>query len=359
MRTDFSDSDIITINGFTYSADMATLLSVDKDVSSLNEMQRGVRYIGEEAFEGCEKLRMVRIPETVIRIEDFAFRDCPNIQEVHLPYDMEYISPLAFTFSEEASDSFYNTNFMVVIPKDAFLKYTYMIPQFVSEWDNEEYGVTNEKMKSVEGWDEEEGLPIYVNENELYRMAYLDAITKWDLTEHQEEWLPDKVVSDVGVIGQMASHKVFSIKLIGFIAEKEIVPMNNSHLLEHLDGEFDSLINNQICSWLKYSWNYRPVVLIYEILLESLWLGFEKKTGIGRMSDSGLDSVIRLDTEALLRCFCKEYYSNGYPINAIILKSIVRQAMELLFRCGYSFGIQYVKHNPNIIDLKLFGDEEM
>ena len=338
-----TDSDAITINGFTYSADMATLLSVDKDVSSLNEMQRGVRYIGEEAFAGCKKLRMIRIPETVIRIEDFAFRDCPNIQEVHLPYDMEYISPLAFTFSKENNNRFYNTNFKVFFPKGAFLKYAYMIPQFVSEWDSEEYGVTEEEIKSVEGWDEDEGLPIYVDENELYRMACLDTITKWDFTGHQEEWLPDKAVSDIEAIGQMASHKVFDIKLIGFIAENEIVPINNSHLLEHLDGEFDSLIKYQIYSWLKYSWSFRPVALIYEILLESLWLGFEKKTGIGRLSDSGLDSVMRPDTEALLHCFCKEFSSNGYPINAIILKSIVRQAMLLLFRCGYSFGIQYIK----------------
>lgn len=101
MRTNFSISDTITINGFTYSADMATVLSVDKGILSLNEMQRGVRYIGEGAFAGCENQRIVRIPDTVISIEDFAFRDCPNIQEVYLPYGMEYISPLAFTFLEE------------------------------------------------------------------------------------------------------------------------------------------------------------------------------------------------------------------------------------------------------------------
>ena len=101
MRTDLSDSGTITINGFTYSADMATVLSVDKGILSLNGMQRGVRYIGEGAFAGCENLRIVRIPDTVINIEDFAFRDCPNIQEVYLPYGMEYISPLVFTFLEE------------------------------------------------------------------------------------------------------------------------------------------------------------------------------------------------------------------------------------------------------------------
>ena len=55
MRTNFSISDTITINGFTYSADMATVLSVDKGTSSLNEMQRGVRYIGEGAIEKAER----------------------------------------------------------------------------------------------------------------------------------------------------------------------------------------------------------------------------------------------------------------------------------------------------------------
>ena len=60
--------DSITINGITYSADMATVLSADKDITSF-QLTRGVRYIGEYAFAGCQKLRIVHMPEMVIRIE--------------------------------------------------------------------------------------------------------------------------------------------------------------------------------------------------------------------------------------------------------------------------------------------------
>ena len=68
---------------------------------------------------------MVRIPETVIRIEDYAFRDCTAIQEMYLPYYIEYISPLAFTNSDE-SEPFYLCIPNVHIPKDAFRKYAYL-----------------------------------------------------------------------------------------------------------------------------------------------------------------------------------------------------------------------------------------
>ena len=67
---------------------------------------------------------MVRIPETVIRIEDYAFRDCTAIQEMYLPYYIEYISPLAFTNSDE-SEPFYLCIPNVHIPKDAFRKYAF------------------------------------------------------------------------------------------------------------------------------------------------------------------------------------------------------------------------------------------
>ena len=167
-------TDTISINGFTYSTDMATVVSVDKEVYSLNGIERGVRYIGKGAFSGCENLRIVQIPETVIRIEDFAFRDCPNIQELHLPHDMEYISPLAFTFSKESGSRFYNTNFKVFIPQNAYLKYTFMIPQYISDMDCDSYGLTEEDLESIDGWDEHNGLPIYVDENELYRMVIAD-----------------------------------------------------------------------------------------------------------------------------------------------------------------------------------------
>ena len=114
-------NDGIRIGKVVYSDDLSTVLSADKDITSF-EIIRGVRCIGSRAFSGCRKLRVVRIPETVIRIEDYAFRDCTAIQEMYLPYYIEYISPLAFTNSDE-SEPFYLCIPNVHIPKDAFRKY--------------------------------------------------------------------------------------------------------------------------------------------------------------------------------------------------------------------------------------------
>ena len=78
-------NDGIRIGKVVYSDDLSTVLSANKDIMSF-EIIRGVRCIGCRAFSGCRKLRVVRIPETVIRIEDYAFQDCSAIQDIYLPY---------------------------------------------------------------------------------------------------------------------------------------------------------------------------------------------------------------------------------------------------------------------------------
>ncbi|MBR6189244.1 MAG: leucine-rich repeat protein [Prevotella sp.] len=376
MRTDFSDSDTITINGFTYSADMATVLSVDKGVSSLNEMQRGVRYIGVGAFKGCENLRIVRIPETVIRIEDFAFRDCSNIQEVHLPYDMEYISPLAFTFSEEASSQFYNS-VEVFIPKDAFLKYTYMIPQFIPVWSYKDYGLTDEDMKDAYGefWDDIDGSPIYVNEDELYRMAIKDTIRyklkvgeSLNTDSDREQEIYDSVL-----------HSLFEEQLCDFLCESSLVNTDNNKIVNNVDDSFGTLMEYRIMERYKLSQNYRPIELICDVMEDALTMGFIPSsvwqyTDDSELYDENLFNYLsavygdiscgfltedveknskmsawyndmKIDTERLLWLFLRKYAEYSYAINVAILKRIIRQSMRMLFHIGYSYGMQYKKNN--------------
>ena len=45
----------VTIGGITYSVDMATVLSADQSITSF-QLERGVRYIGENAFANCQNL---------------------------------------------------------------------------------------------------------------------------------------------------------------------------------------------------------------------------------------------------------------------------------------------------------------
>ena len=340
-------TDTISINGFTYSADMATVVSVDKDVFSLNGMERGVRYIGKWAFSGCENLRIVHIPETVIRIEDFAFRDCPNIQELHLPQDMEYISPLAFTFSEGKSNSFYNTGFKVFIPQNAYLKYVFMIPQYISYWDHDSYGLTEEDMESIDGWDEHNGLPIYVDENELCRMVIADTFSNEQVAGKSEESDKDIDTTTVEILCKKAFREVFGDS----IKEEELFPIGNGSRWNDLDERLSELMKDLTCNWLTCSWNSRPYEFISnDLLIHSLWTGYMDRTE----HDWDVVSCFRMNTKELMDCFFKEYLSEGYPLTVHTLRSIVRQFMRMLYCFGFNYGLK-----PTITEPYLFSEEEM
>lgn len=52
--------------------------------------------IGKEAFQGCETLTTVTIPDTIASIGDCAFFQCKNITSFNLPNTIEYIGSDAF-----------------------------------------------------------------------------------------------------------------------------------------------------------------------------------------------------------------------------------------------------------------------
>ena len=361
----------ITIDGITYSADMATVLSADKDIECF-QLIRGVRYIGEYAFAGCQNLRFILIPETVIRIEDFAFRDCFCLKEVHLPHYMEYISPLAFTFSEGTTGSFYNS-IKVIIPKEAFLEYAYMIPQYISVWSCEDYGLTEEDMerKCGENWIETNGTPIYVNENELYRMAIKDTI-RYSLKVGENLTID----SDKGKeIYQSVQHSLFEEQMCAFLYESDLVNTDNHKIVNSVDDSFGVLMEYRIMERYIFSQNYRPIELIYAVMEEALIMGFIPSSmwqqpdnpeyyganlfnhlqyvygdaTCGFYEDvvkknktmSDWYSEMRIDTQKLLWMFLQKYAEYGYAINVAILKHITRQSMRMLFHIGYSYGMQY------------------
>lgn len=368
-NTDFK-GETITIDGVTYSVDMATVLSADKGITSF-QLIRGVRRIGEYAFAGCQNLRVVRIPETVIRIEDFAFRDCFALHEVHLPYYMEYISSLAFTYSEGDINRFYMYPLKVFIPKKAFLRYAYMIPQYISEYDYEEYGLTDNDMAEVEGWNTDEGLPISVNEDELYRIAIKDYLQyRYMIGDYECTDEPH----DIQQIYNSVFHYIFNNGLCDFLNESELIETDDEHIINNIDDSFGALMEHRIRERYKLSQNYRPIELIYDTLGDALQLGFvtvstEKIKSnahefYGDMlfkylqhcygnavcgyycqiveNDSALKELydkMDIDTEKVLNCFILRYNENGLPINVKSLKRIIRQTMKILFHIGYSYGI--------------------
>ena len=360
----------VTIDGITYSADMATVLSADKGITTF-QLIRGVRYIGECAFAGCKNLRVVHIPETVIRIEDCAFRDCPGLREVHFPYYIEYISPLAFTFSN-GFDRFYYYNLKVTIPNDAFLKFTYMIPQFISELDYKKYGLALDDLEEVDGWSDLDGLPIFVNEDELYRMAIKDSLRyEYKMVDDKDQ---DRKTDEIPLIYKSVLHSIFDKKLCDFLFESELVQAGEGCIINMIEDSFHALIEHRINQWLKLSQNYRPIELIYDTLYEALQMGFvtsvlfdsndtelygenlffyllltngEAMTGFNHDEIENNRTLkewyerMLIDTGKVVNCYFLKYNEYGYPINVGSLKHIVRQSMRMLFHIGYSYGVKY------------------
>ena len=56
-----------------------------------------VMSIGPNAFAGCEKLNVVRLPSTIQALSACAFIGCSNLRQVVLPADLQAISSCAFT----------------------------------------------------------------------------------------------------------------------------------------------------------------------------------------------------------------------------------------------------------------------
>lgn len=60
----------------------------------------GISAIGPSAFSFCEKIISVSIPNSVIRIDDYAFYFCKNLKEVIIPDSVAYIGACAFNSCE-------------------------------------------------------------------------------------------------------------------------------------------------------------------------------------------------------------------------------------------------------------------
>ncbi len=64
-------------------------------------LSEGIANIGEYAFYRCTDMAHITIPDTINRIEDFAFCGCKALEEIFLPEDVSYIG--AYAFSECSS----------------------------------------------------------------------------------------------------------------------------------------------------------------------------------------------------------------------------------------------------------------
>lgn len=386
--------DIITINGFTYSPDLTTVIAVEKDITSLDGMQRGVCYIGKMAFAGCSNLREVRLPETVIGIDDFAFCDCENLIDVHFPFNIEYISPLAFTYLDKEKP-FYNLNINAIIPIEAYLKFTFLTPQFVSESCYEECGFTMDDLMRVEGWNEHDGLPVYVDEDELYRMVIMDHLQDEYIVGELTEADAEKEADNLRGIYQQVRDRLYEEIIGDALSGSDFLQTGRHGIVNNIGESCHALIEHRIKVWLKQEPEKRPMEILYRAIKNAILMGFIPPTqwdkpdnkefygeklfyylrsqyeddfklfysivfqGYDEMLETYYDKLSQIDVKDVLQQFLLCYKQYGYPINVQSLKKIVRLCMKLMFHIGYSYGIHYRRSNTHAKELELFSEEEM
>lgn len=365
--------DFITINGFTYSPDLTTVIAVEKNITSLDGMQRGVCYIGKMAFAGCSNLRVVRLPETVIGIDDFAFCDCDNLIDVHFPFNIEYISPLAFTNSVKGKP-FYNLNINAIIPIEAYLKFTFLTPQFVSESCYEECGFTMDDLDRLEGWDELDGLPVYVDEDELYRMAIMDHLQHEYMVGELTEADAEKEAENLRGIYQQVRDRLYEEIIGDALSGSDFLQTGRHGIVNNVGGSCHALIEHHIRFWLKQTPEKRPMEILYRAITDTIFMGFdlqsryeddfelfyqEEDQDCKEMLVTYYDKLSQIDVKDVLQQFLLCYKQYGYPINVQSLKKIVRLCMKLMFHIGYSYGIHYRRSNTHAKELELFSEEEM
>lgn len=67
-------------------------------IVSYNGKQYNVTKIGYEAFDNCQFLTSISIPNSVTTIDWYAFRDCYRLTSVIIPNSVTEIGPYAFYY---------------------------------------------------------------------------------------------------------------------------------------------------------------------------------------------------------------------------------------------------------------------
>lgn len=360
----------ITINGFIYSTDLKTVLAADIEITSLSSMERGINTIGRCAFSGCRNLKVVRIPETVVRIEDFAFMDCVNIQELHLPRYIEYISPLAFISSENCFKSnFYYDIPNIIIPRETFFRYQFLMPYYIDEYDCSKYGVTMEEVEERDEYDFFKGLPSIITEQEFYRMCVaLDLQFEGSFSSGKEICDFDSLSS----IDEELSEMLFDA--CGFLDDHKLESTQGNVIFQKIDNTIDSLLYDHLHENFTSTQGLSPFSLMAKILQEAMFLGFSQpfidvefddevlfsdcyETGFhafGHPIWGFYESVVsgdidvrvwwedmNIDYDKLLIDGISIYQEHGYMITPSFLRWIYRKLIQLVFHAGFTHGMNF------------------
>lgn len=90
------ESDTVTADGCTYTKDMKTLLTAQKDITTAT-IPDGVTEIGTHAFYGCTSLANITIPDNVTEIGSHAFYSCDKLASITIPNSVTEINDYTFS----------------------------------------------------------------------------------------------------------------------------------------------------------------------------------------------------------------------------------------------------------------------
>lgn len=110
-----------SVGGVLYTYSMDTLVACPGAKSGKLVIPEGVKHIGFDACGSCEKLTSVEFPNSVIKIDDYAFDHCKGLTgSLILPHSLQYIGRNSFSYCSEIIDTLRIPDSVVVIDSYAF-----------------------------------------------------------------------------------------------------------------------------------------------------------------------------------------------------------------------------------------------
>ncbi len=105
IDVDPSNQNFRSLNGNLCSKDGAVFIkAAPMRIGEAFELPYGIEKIGEAAFEGCKKIKDIRLPETVSEIEKNAFAGCKALESIRLSAALKKIGSFAFAFCEALNE---------------------------------------------------------------------------------------------------------------------------------------------------------------------------------------------------------------------------------------------------------------
>ncbi len=83
-------------NGVSYTKDWKKLIYAPEQLTSYT-IKEGTKVIGDSAFEYCDSLEYVNIPNSVTSIGDRAFLFCKSLKSIDIPNSVTSIGDSAFS----------------------------------------------------------------------------------------------------------------------------------------------------------------------------------------------------------------------------------------------------------------------